>query len=256
MTFNPKVIFLLIAFAPATQAIQEVNVDAELQLLLDVSGSVSSREYQLQLDGYVNAFEDTEVQDAIFSGSTGSIAVQMIMWSGATQQQVMIDWMVLGSVDQIQDFSSLVATLARPFYGMTAIGDAIDFAVTEFVDNGFNSDRQVIDISGDGVNNDGGDVRVASQAAFNMGIDTINGIVITQEQAVIDQYTSDVVGGDKSFIMVTDNFVDFEGAISQKLVAEISGENPLSVVAISEPPVWSMLLFGALFIWAITDKKK
>ena len=235
-------------------AIEEVEVDVELQLLLDVSGSVNSSEYQLQLDGYANAFASSDVQDAISSGQQGSIAVQMIMWSGYNDQQVMIDWTQIQTPSDALSFSQLVATISRPFSGMTSIGRAIDFGLAEFSDNGFSSQRQVIDISGDGTNNWGPGPASSRDNALANGIDTINGIAITQDQNVINQYEQDVAGGDNAFVLVANDFADFEDAISNKLIAEITDTQPVAV-AISEPPGWALLLFGLILFWALNDKK-
>ena len=234
-------------------AIEEVEVDVELQLLLDVSGSVDSNEYQLQLNGYVNAFANSAIQNAVTAGPRGSIAVQMIMWSGYYQQQVMIDWMHIDSPSASLSFSQLVAAISRPFSGMTSIGNAISFGAGEFSDNGFSSDRQVMDVSGDGTNNWGPGPGGARDDALAQGINTINGIAITQDQNVISQYEQDVAGGDNAFVLVANDFEDFENAISQKLVAEITNTKPVSI---SEPPVLPLILFGLLFIWALSDKKR
>ena len=100
-------------------ALEPIEVDTELQLLLDVSGSVNSQEYDLQLQGYANAFSNTETKQVIDSGPLGSIAVQLIMWSGASQQQIMIDWMHIDTPDDADTLSSLIANIARPFGGWT-----------------------------------------------------------------------------------------------------------------------------------------
>lgn len=222
-------------------AITEVDVDVELQLLIDVSGSVDSNEYDLQMQGYANAFASDNVQNAIINGTQGKIAVQLIMWSGPDAQQIMIDWSLIDSANAADLLADEIAGIARPFAGWTAIGSAVEYSYSLFDSNGFNGTSQVIDISGDGTNNSGSSPATASQTALNSGVDTINGIVITSDQQVIDQYYNDVIGGDTPFLLAPATFNDFQTAIENKIVAEIEGTRPTEAVSIPEPN--SSLLF-------------
>ncbi len=222
-------------------AITPVDVDVELQLLIDISGSVSSDEYNLQMLGYANAFESENVQNAIINGTEGKIAVQLIMWSGKYSQQVMIDWSLIDSTESANTLSDEIANIARPFSGMTAIGSAVEYSYSLFENNGFNGTTQVIDISGDGTNNAGSSPSAATQTALNSGVDTINGIVITSDQGVIDQYYNEVIGGDTPFLLAPATFDDFQAAIEHKIVSEIEGTKPAGAVAIPEPT--SFILF-------------
>ncbi|MDT0595592.1 DUF1194 domain-containing protein [Glaciecola petra] len=234
-----KFMYLIYALAFSipmnTFAIEEVAVDVELQLLLDVSGSVNSSEYQLQLDGYSHAFGNSSLQQSILSGPIGSIAVQLIMWSGSTQQQVMIDWTLIDSVDSSLDFSNMVASLARPFSGWTAIGEAISYSYTKFDNNDFNGTKKIIDVSGDGTNNSGIDPEVARDIALSNNIDTINGIAISTQKNVEDEFVDNVIGGDDAFLLVTTDFQSFQGSIEKKLIGEVTGVIPNDAIAVSSP---------------------
>jgi hypothetical protein len=230
---------LLLTTSYSSHAI-DIDVGVELQLLIDISGSVNTNEYNLQMDGYKAAFESDSVQDAI-DGSEG-IAVQLIMWSGATQQEVMIDWTLIDSDSSADSFAATIDTLVRPFSGWTAIGSAINFGVSEFDDNGFAGLKQVIDISGDGTNNSGPSPSGARDAALAAGIDTVNGIVITEDQAVLDQYTNDVVGGDSYFLLAPATFPDFQTAVETKIAAEILGTIPAGNVLTPIPEPSSIYL--------------
>ena len=113
-----------------------------------------------------------------------------------------------------------------------------------------------MDVSGDGTNNTGASVGQASDNALQSGIDTINGIVISRYQNVIDQYVEDVSGGSNAFVMVAEDYVVFEDAIQKKLMAEIQAKRPAEAIAISEPPGFGFIVFGLLLIWALRDGKK
>ena len=208
-----------IAFAPAAHA---VPVDLELQLLVDVSGSVNSNEFALQAQGYADAFRTAEVQNAISNGQIGSIAVQLVFWSGASQQSVAIDWVQLSTASDANSFADAILAAGRPFSGGTAIGNAIDFGVAQFA-NDFEGTRNVIDVSGDGTANR---ARTAASrdAALAGGIDTINGIAIGSE-SVRQFYEDNVIGGIGAFVLLASTFEDFDAAIRQKLLVEITAGN-------------------------------
>lgn len=236
---------LLLTVTPLTYAL--TPVDVELQLLIDISGSISTNEYNLQMQGYSGAFASETVQNAIISGTEGKIAVQMIMWSGSSNQQIMIDWTLIESVENLGDLSTAIANIARPFSGWTAIGSAIEFSYPLFLDNDFIGTKKIIDISGDGTNNSGVQPGSASTNATNNGIDTINGIVITESQAVIDQYAEEVIGGDTPFLLAPANFQDFQTAIENKIVAEIEGSIPAkSIVKVPEPNSLILMIFAGI----------
>lgn len=243
-----SMLFLFTGFPAA--AMEQIPVDTELQLLLDVSGSVDNYEYQLQLDGYVDAFNNYELQQTILSGDLGSIAVQMIMWSGEDQQEVMIDWVLIDSTSDAVSFSELVANLARPFSGFTAIGEAINYSYNQFASNEYLGSKNIIDVSGDGINNQGMAPSEATSLALDNGVDTINGIAITTNDDVEQQYLNEVIGGDNAFVLVTTDFTAFKTSIDKKLIAEISGTVPIGAVQINEPLSGVLFLASAIFLLA------
>lgn len=236
------------ALVSSTSANAITPVDIELQLLVDISASIDSTEYDLQLQGYANAFRSDRVQNAIINGNNGQIAVQLIMWSGRKQQEVMIDWSLVDSSSSSDTFADQIAAISRPFAGWTGIGSAIDFAYPLFDTNAFSGTDQIIDISGDGTSNTGLAPSTGAQNALDSGVDTINGIVITANQAVIDQYLNEVVGGETPFLLAPANFDDFQLAIENKIVAEIAGTRPAQAVSVNEPTSIFLLGLGLIFI--------
>ena len=210
-----------------------VPVGLELSLLIDVSGSVNTAQYGLQLGGYVQAFQNPTVQNAILGSVGGAIAVNFIQWSGAGQQVESIGWRLIDSVASSIAFAAEVNAVGRAFSGSTAPGSAINFAVPLFFSNTFVGQRMVIDVSGDGAQNAGDDTATARTNAVNAGF-TINGLPIGGEASVTAFYQNSVIGGPNAFLEPSATFNDFAVAIEKKLVREITN--------VPEPA--SLALFG------------
>ncbi len=204
-------------------------VDLELSLLVDVSGSINATEFALQRQGYVDAFNNASVRTSILStanGRLGRIAANVIYWSGSGQQSEVVGWTLLDSAAALDWFANSIDLAARPFSDNTAVGDALSFATPLFASNTFTGTRQVIDVSGDGATNEGGDTLTARNAALASGIDAINGIVILGETGLHDFYNDNVVGGTGHFLLTATGFDTFGEAIADKLQFEIRGAVP------------------------------
>lgn len=211
--------------ATPSQAVN-TQVGLELSLLIDVSGSVDTGEYALQKGGYSAAFRSAAVQNAILGSQLGSIAVNFIQWSGGSQQQVSIGYTLINSVASANAFADAIDALSRPFNDNTAPGSAINFATPLFASNLFDALRQVIDVSGDGAQNEGASTSAARDAALAAGVDAINGLAILGEAGLEAWYNANIKGGAGAFVEVANDFGDFSDAIQRKLIAEIRGGVP------------------------------
>ena len=205
------------------------DVRLELSLLVDDSGSVSSTEFNLQKTGYVNVFNNTFYNNVIGSGA---IAVNLVYWSGASQQNEVVPWTILNSQTAVDNFRTAISATTQQFSGLTAPGSAINYAVTSLLNNGISSDRQVIDISGDGSQNDGFTTATARNNALTAGIDAINGLAILGSEANLETwYNNNIKGGTGAFVLVANDFGDFSTAINQKITREIIGTpEPLTLL--------------------------
>ncbi len=153
------------------------SVDLRLILAADVSRSVDNDEFRLQRDGYAAAITDPKVIAAIQAGTFRSIAVSFIEWSGAAEQHVVADWIVIRDDETAAVFANILRSEPRSYTGATAIGNAVDFAMHHFDAAGVDSARRVIDVSGDGDNNGGRPIEYARDDAVAAGV-TINGLAI------------------------------------------------------------------------------
>ena len=221
--------------AGATGDASRAAVDLELVLAVDVSLSIDSNEAMLQRQGYVQAFRDPLVIEAIGSGILGRIAVIYFEWANSAHTELVVDWTLIDSAASAEAFADeLEWRLPGPAH-YTSISGAIDFAAALFGDNGFDGTRQVIDVSGDGPNNWGDLVTRARDRAVAQGI-AINGLPILDQSAGpfsrynipnLDLYYRDcVIGGPASFIVVAENFEAFANAVRRKLILEIAGLSP------------------------------
>lgn len=235
MLKNKKVIasaaFVLALGAGQTYA---TPVAMELVLLVDVSSSVNSSEYNLQKTGYVNAFQNASIQSAI-AGLTGGIAVTYVEWSSSNQQSQRVGWTLIDDAASSNAFAAAISNITtRAFSGNTAPGSAINWATSEFTsDNGFEGDRWVIDVSGDGTQNNGANTADArnnflAAAATAGATGTVNGISIGAT-SVGTWYSNNIKGGENAFSMHVSTFEAFSDAITLKLYSEITGTDPTSV---------------------------
>ncbi|HZH26042.1 MAG TPA: DUF1194 domain-containing protein [Azospirillaceae bacterium] len=235
----------------ASPAGAEVPVDLELVLAVDVSGSVDPSEARLQRDGYVAALTDPEIIHVIRGGFLGRIVVTYVEWAGPATQRTVVPWRVIADEASALEFVDLVKEAPFRSARGTSISGAIDFGATLFEPNGFDGIRRVIDVSGDGVNNGGRDVRAARDDAVARGI-TINGLPVMPGSEQADgrpqglsaggwtppdldlYYERNVIGGPGAFMVPAHSFEDFGRAVKAKLVREIAG-GPASGKAASGP---------------------
>jgi hypothetical protein len=252
--------------APGLRA--QTKVDTELLLMIDVSGSVTSKDYAQMMDAYGSAMTSAAVLDAIQGGSTGKIAAAVAFWSSASRQTVGVGWMEISDLGSARVFAERIREVARPFLGTTAIAAAIDFAVPLFGtetggrENGFHSHSQIIDIAGDGTDNSSPprvldrsvNVMAARDNALRSGVDMINGLGLnTTPEKVSDYYGKYVIGGKvadtPAFIRTVDSYDTFEEMLSANLVAGIRAGNLASASEpIPEPSAALLALPGALVL--------
>jgi hypothetical protein len=213
---------LVVVFFPNVSSAQR-SVDLELVLAVDVSGSVDGGEYALQMGGIAQAFRDPAVIRSIETTARRGVAVVVVLWSSSEWQSVVVDWWHIVRRADAHDFATAVEEASREFTGNTAVASAIDFSVRQFDGNGFEGARRVIDVSGDGISNDGPDTAPARDRAVEQGI-TINGLVIVENNLPAKRFYRDkVIGGPGAFAMDAKGFADFGRVFLRKLLKEISG---------------------------------
>jgi hypothetical protein len=201
----------------------QTAVDVELVLAVDASGSVSHERFALQQRGYVAAFRDPRLLQAIRSGPARSIAVTMTQWTGPAMQIQVVPWAVISDESSMLAFADAIEKGPRQLFGGgTSISGAIDHAMTLFAGSDYKGARRVIDISGDGANNRGRAAADARDEAVQAGM-VINGLPILAVEPSLDQYYwTNVVGGPNAFVIAVESYEAFAEAVLKKLIIEVS----------------------------------
>ena len=228
-------LLVLLAFGGSVAA---QTTDLLLVLAADVSRSIDESEFALQRKGYSAALTDPRVLAAIRGGSTGTIAICFVEWSGAGEQNVVADWTVVHDEEDAGGLAAVILAAPRSFIGRTSISGAIDFAMERFAAAQPHANRRIIDISGDGTNNSGRPVTDARDQAVAEGV-TINGLAIVNDKpnpgyafhtqppgGLPEWYRQNVIGGPGAFLRVIEDFHSFADAMTNKLVSEIAATVP------------------------------
>lgn len=220
---------LLLALPATAQDLREV--DLELFLAVDVSRSMSPEELEIQRQGYAAALASAQVFDAIRSGLIGEIAVTYVEWAGAYSQKTVVPWTLIDTPQTAQDFAKVITAHFDSGMRRTSISGALDYAAASMDTNAFKGLRRVIDISGDGPNNNGDLVLPARARALAQGI-TINGLPLMTTDALSEMwgipdldvyYRECVIGGPGAFVLPVYEWADFPASIQRKLILEIAG---------------------------------
>lgn len=199
-----------------------MSVDLALVLAVDCSSSVDAGDYQLQMFGIAEALRSPKVLDAVQSGENQRIAFSLMHWSTHKSQHIVIKWRQLATHDDLFNTAREIELAERQWQiGGTGLAAAIDFSVALIGKLKGDAVRKVIDVSGDGEENDDGDVSFSRKAAIALGI-TINGLPIVDGSRTIEAYYRyKVIGGPGSFAIPTANSKAFGDAMEQKLLREI-----------------------------------
>ena len=233
--FVRALLVALVASAAGAQAPVWDDVDLELVLLADATGSIDDTEIRFQREGYATAMADPRVAAAIAGGAHGRIAVAYVEWASARSQDVVVDWMLIDGPDSAAAFGAALMAPPRRAFGRNAIGAALLKGVAMIESNAHEGFRKVIDLSADSANNwSGPPIEQGRDAALAAGI-TINGLAVLCRQCDSGRpvrydleaaFRERIVGGPGSFVVTADGGEAFADAVRRKLIQEIAGGPP------------------------------
>ena len=211
-----------------------IAVDVEVVLAVDVSYSMDPEEQALQREGYMAAITSREFLQALKQGGHSRIAMTYFEWAGMHHQQIIVPWRLIDGPEAADGFAADIGRARYTRASRTSISGALLFAAPLFDGSGYRGVRKVIDVSGDGVNNNGPLVTATRDEVLAKGI-TINGLPIllkrpnasTMDIDQLDVYYEDcVIGGPGAFVIPIKERDQFKEAIRTKLVLEIAGRTP------------------------------
>jgi Protein of unknown function (DUF1194) len=225
----------------------EAPVDTALIVSVDVSGSVDQHRFALQMDGVARAIEDPGVIAAMLSGPHASIMFTVVEWS--ERATLAIPWTRIASRKDALAVAARVRRTPRPEGEFTCVAHMMRF-VFDFVlpTLPVKPPRVVMDVSGDGVDNcddDPATARMRDQLVA-AGV-TINGLPINEGDAarplgggsfrapgrpfqprtfkakmLEPWYRTNVIGGAGAFLLPAHGYGDFDRAMKEKFILEIS----------------------------------
>ena len=209
---------------PGVKAQGREPVDLALLLSIDCSYSVDTREFRLQTNGTAHALRKPEILAAIQAGPLKRIAVSVVQWSDDKHQKITVPWTIISNAADIEKLAGQIQNQPRYLAeGGTSITGLMRYAAGVLATAPVVAERQVLDISSDGRNNKGGRPHVVRDQLNQFGI-TINGLTILNEFPTLNHYFEKyIIGGYGSFVIVANDYEDFEKAIYRKLLREIIG---------------------------------
>lgn len=218
----------------------QTHVDIALVLAVDVSSSIRSSERAFQREAYAHALSDPRVANMALGGRAGRVAIAYMEWSGQKYQRVHLPMRIMQTPEELAQFGQEIAAIEdvrgdRMFLQRTAIGDALLAAEATMATLRVRARDYVIDISGDGILNDGIALATARDRLLHMGL-TVNGLPIEVSEAlhrhsddadkVTRFYMDCVIGGPGAFHVVARGFGDVRETLIMKLMLELAQMPP------------------------------
>ena len=215
-------LLIIAAFQTPEPSAQTRPVDVAIVLAVDCSWSVDDLEYKQQMEGLAAAIRSKDVVDAIRNGPRGRIAVALLQWAAKNDQHLSLDWQIIETPEDAVIVAAKIGAAPRVITeGATSITAAISLGTLMHSRRPFSADRQIIDVSGDGLNNTGGIPDRARDRAVAAGI-TVNALAILNDVEFLHYYfRNHIIGGHNPFVETADDYSDYHRAIKRKLLREI-----------------------------------
>jgi hypothetical protein len=212
---------------------------------------MSPDELEIQRRGYATALADHRVIEAITDGVYGRIAITYVEWAGDRTQRVVVPWTYIASR---ADAAAFVARLTQEIprsARRTSISSGLAFSADLIAESGIHAMKRVIDVSGDGPNNEGAPVRDVRDRIIAQGV-VINGLPLmtnsgfttTYDVPDLDVYYRNcVIGGPGAFMFPVTDWEQFPEAVRRKLVLELAETSVvLPVMEVAASPSYDCLI--------------
>lgn len=218
-----------VAFSPSTLAWAK-DVDVAIVFAVDASSSIGPSLAALQREGHAMALRSPQVLAAILRNEIGCISVTYIEWSSVGRLRTVVPWRTICGKDDAMAVAAEISQRGdngsqRRSRGRTSLSFAIHASTILLGRREGNAQRQIIDISANGTNNDGDDVASFRRNALQSGY-VINGIVMNDDfrhdpSALTNYFYEEVIGGSGAFVLSVTQASQYSTVLRQKLVQEI-----------------------------------
>lgn len=190
-----------------------------LALAVDISGSVDTDEYRIQMQGLAEGLRDGIVSEALVLEQARIMVVQ---WTGTSRQVVSIPWRRIETFEDVEELAREVESTPREWRNFsTAIGEALTFTANEFAEVQ-DCSRKVMDVSGDGISNEGIEPVDVRDSVGDTGI-TINALVIEgEERGLRGYFRENVIIGPGAFVVLSNGYQEYADKMRLKLQLEVA----------------------------------
>ncbi len=208
-------------------AAEGTETDANIITGLDISDSISTVETQLQVDGMARAIRDPQILAAIHRGQHQRIGFAVFAWADG-DYPVLVSWRSIeseadaraASEEMVARLKTLTESSTTLVGSLTDVSAAMDYGFAMLGEAPFMTDRQVLNIIGNGEDNVGEDPRRARDGLVAKGV-TINGVVLGNNPALVEYYRQQIIGGPAAFVMPVNNADSMTEVFARKFVSEI-----------------------------------
>jgi len=213
---------LRLSFLLILLPLRALACEVALVLAVDVSGSVDTREYDIQMQGLAEALRDGAVSEALVRLEA---QVSLVQWTGASRQKVTLPWRGISDFQDVDRLALEISEAPRAWrHFSTAIGEALLISAAQF-EAVPQCTRRVIDLSGDGINNEGVAPDRLRANLTRQGI-TVNALAIEgAEDDLTAWFFENVIWGPGAFVATANSYAEYPDRIRQKLLRELTKQS-------------------------------
>ncbi|MBT6404242.1 MAG: DUF1194 domain-containing protein [Rhodospirillaceae bacterium] len=239
VAFMATLLGVFVSDAAMKPAMAQEQVDLELVLAADGSGSIDDEELRLQREGYARAVRNPRVLELLTGGIHGRSVIAFVEWGSAESQHTIVDWMVIDGPESAAAFEAALVDAPRQAWGFNSISNAIAYSQNLIQTNPYKGLRRIIDISADAGNIGGMPLPLARGNAIAAGI-TINGLAISRPGSTRParavsleaEFREQIIGGAGAFVVTVDETISFAEAVLKKMILEVAGIAPPEIAGL------------------------
>lgn len=197
-----------------------------LVLVIDVSRSVDLEEFTLQQQGTARALQSERVMHAITQNE--GVALSVVFFEN--DARVAIPWQILRTPADVMRFSTTLTSIEYPTGMYTNVYEGINLGLNLLDNPPCAPDRKLIDISGDGIDNQGRGGHTPESLAerarnSDVRINTLPILTATDDSMndhLFNWYNDNFALPTGGFTVRSNGYGDFARAITIKLSTEIT----------------------------------